>query len=631
MPLRAKLLIAFLTVAFLTLASVGTTTFVGAQHALQSALFDALTAAREIKARQIENHLDELMSQADLIAAAIPTRSPPNCETVNGHLSELRSPTHFHDVIVRWNDGRECAVLGDTMSPTPSSTTKTAVNAVSAINATWRRAVDEIALNGGFRDFAPLNGVSSPPLALVASRAVTTSPTLRPMVVGSFDNAELNHLMIGDKDWASRGMGRSGEIYLVGADYVMRTDSRFVHESPSALARQLRNLRLSADVINRVMATRTTVGLVEVRTDSTRRALAGESDTRLLNDYRDVPVISSFAPITRTGLRWAILSEIDTSEGLAPVATLRERLLLLMVLCTFLAAVAGAIMTRVLTQPLSRLASVMSAYGQGATSARAAVIGRDEIATLGRTFNTMADTLESRRSDLERELTMRRRLEADLIDISEREQKRIGQDLHDGLTQQLVGIKMMAGMLERSPPKDHASLAPTLQSLVRHLDRAITSTGEIAHGLCPEGLLDEGLGMALKNLAVESSASSAVHCQCDAEIAPNMLTPQQSIHLFRIAQESIANAVRHGEATNIDIRLAPTNDHVTLTITSDGRPFNDNRSSSNQHEHPRGLGLRTMEARADIMSGRLTITSGDDGTGTRVECEIPRHPRKEIP
>ncbi len=214
------------------------------------------------------------------------------------------------------------------------------------------------------------------------------------------------------------------------------------------------------------------------------------------------------------------------------------------------------------------------------------------------------------------DITEMRRLEAAVLDVAEREQSRFGHDLHDGLGQHLTGIEFMAQVLQqRLEAADHpeAKRAEEITGLIR---QAIAQTRDLARGLSPVVLQSKGLTLALRDLAESVSKRHGISCQC--EIAPESDPPraETATHLYRIAQEAVNNALKHGKATTIVIRLKRVNQRFELQIIDNGTgaiPADSQRQ---------GMGLRVMSYRAGIIGGGLEITQ-KRGEGTIVACRCP--------
>ena len=212
-----------------------------------------------------------------------------------------------------------------------------------------------------------------------------------------------------------------------------------------------------------------------------------------------------------------------------------------------------------------------------------------------------------------RDITERKRLEREILEISHREQQRIGQDLHDGLSQQLAAIELMCEVLEQKLATKAKAEADRAGEIARHVREAITHTRSLARGLSPVQLDANGLMSALQELAVNVEKMVKIECrfQCDEPIL--VQNNEAATHLYRIAQEAINNAIKHGKANRIIITFQPMGDKHGLLVTNDGVPFPDHVKAS------RGMGLRIMNYRAGEIGATLQIRS-DRGKGTTVMC-----------
>jgi PAS domain S-box-containing protein len=215
-----------------------------------------------------------------------------------------------------------------------------------------------------------------------------------------------------------------------------------------------------------------------------------------------------------------------------------------------------------------------------------------------------------------RDITERKRLEKEILEISGNEQRRIGQDLHDGLGQHLTGIAFISkGLEEKLAAKSlpETSLATKIVSL---MNKAISHTRDLARGLYPVQLKTRGLASALEELASSTETMFSVSCAFEATDAIELPGDDTEIHLYRIAQESVNNAIKHGQAKKIRIQLNRIQDFGVLTITSDGLDFPEKLPEK------RGMGLSIMRYRANMIHGSLEVKKPVRG-GTQVICSFP--------
>ncbi|MDE3069059.1 MAG: PAS domain S-box protein, partial [Verrucomicrobiota bacterium] len=220
-----------------------------------------------------------------------------------------------------------------------------------------------------------------------------------------------------------------------------------------------------------------------------------------------------------------------------------------------------------------------------------------------------------------RDITERKRLEREILETGERERRRIGRDLHDGLCQQLAGIELMSQALEQKLARRDKAAAARAGEIAKNVREAIRHTRLLARGLSPVTLETEGLASALQELA--AGAEKMFHITCRFAGGPTARTgdPAVASHLYRIAQEAVSNAIKHGRARRIFISLQNGRDRLALRVTDDGTGFPDPPALRGAAGH-NGMGLRIMQARAGLIGGTLTIDRAPGG-GVRVICSAP--------
>jgi PAS domain S-box-containing protein len=213
------------------------------------------------------------------------------------------------------------------------------------------------------------------------------------------------------------------------------------------------------------------------------------------------------------------------------------------------------------------------------------------------------------------DVTERRRLERQILSISDEEQARIGHELHDGLCQQLIGLTFDANRLleeaeERRPPD-----LKVAKRLAEGLDGAITEARQLSRGLFPVRLEGAGLLSALEELAGRTEKRFGVTCRLEA--AGELALPSKTVatQLYRIAQEALSNAARHSGGKNIRLRLAAEPGGLVLRVQDDGSGFNPSREST-------GMGLHIIRYRARSIGAKLDVMTSSGG-GTEVRVRVP--------
>jgi PAS domain S-box-containing protein len=210
----------------------------------------------------------------------------------------------------------------------------------------------------------------------------------------------------------------------------------------------------------------------------------------------------------------------------------------------------------------------------------------------------------------------RRRLKAEVLEISEREQRRIGQDLHDGLIQHLRGIVYLHHALHERLVRRSAPEADDGARITQLLDQAVDQARCLARGLFPVELAATGLMHALRALAVTVEGIYGISCRLFCPKSVLIHDNPTATHLYRIAQESVHNAVRHGNATQVVIALSATHGAVTLRVKDNGQGF------PQVLPEMRGMGLEIMKYRARTIGGQLSLKP-NARKGTVLTCVLP--------
>jgi signal transduction histidine kinase len=216
---------------------------------------------------------------------------------------------------------------------------------------------------------------------------------------------------------------------------------------------------------------------------------------------------------------------------------------------------------------------------------------------------------------LGREIEERRRLERELARIGDEERRRLGQDVHDGVCQQITGALLRCQALERRIARGDAMPVRDLNALSALLEEAIDEAHNVAQGLQPLEPESGALAQALRTLAKRTQATGALRCQFVAIGETAVPDPALAQHLHRIAQEAVSNAVRHADAGQIVITLQGGDNELVLQVEDDGHGLTEPLSSG-------GMGMRTMAFRAQIVGGTLAVDTAANG-GVRIICRAP--------
>lgn len=236
------------------------------------------------------------------------------------------------------------------------------------------------------------------------------------------------------------------------------------------------------------------------------------------------------------------------------------------------------------------------------------------VAVGGSAMRMQGEAMRARVEALERT----RELEQEIVRVSEREQIRIGQDLHDGLCQHLAAIGCAAACLQEDLAEKSLPEATAASFIQEQLNEAVVEARDLARGIFPVQMDNEGLIAALDELVRTTNRIRPFSTQFEFHGEVKIEDPQVGMHLYRIAQEALNNSAKHSSASKVVIRLSRHEDLLTMTITDNGKGF---RISDPPSE---GMGLRTMRYRARSLGGSLEIETNPSG-GTLVRCSIPAH------
>ena len=215
------------------------------------------------------------------------------------------------------------------------------------------------------------------------------------------------------------------------------------------------------------------------------------------------------------------------------------------------------------------------------------------------------------------DVTERRGLEREILEIAGREQLRIGSDLHDGLGQDLTGVALMLRSVVAQLRKENSSARTDVKDIISLVNGAIESTRARARGLAPVGADRGGLIAGLQSMAVRGMERYGVRAHFNTSLKePLTLDDGAATHLYRIAQEAFTNAIRHGRVTQVTIDLATADGTLTLSIQDNGRGFDERNATNN------GMGMKLMRYRAQMLGGDVTIANNKGG-GVVVRCTCP--------
>lgn len=413
------------------------------------------------------------------------------------------------------------------------------------------------------------------------------------------------------------GLGETGESYLVGSDTLMRTSSRFFpNRNP-----------------------------LEIRVDTygVREALKGKAETRIIADYRGVPVFSAYEKLSIPDIEWVMLSEIDEQEALFPLLSLKRNLFFVLGVVLILIFIASYELSRQLVKPVLLTENQLKKMSRGVFKPMFKSINRaDEIGQMYSALDRLIFALEQTvsfankigsgdfqthyellsdedqlgtalmemKDKLEKYQINEKRLKLEnqrsLISGEEKERLRLSKELHDGLGPYLTILRLKV---------ESTSIDPAVKSeLQKMIDNTIAEMRRISNNLMPSVLHDFGAGEAIRNL-VHQVGNNHIHInfQYDRnELAK--VSEQTSIALYRVAQEAINNAIKHANATMLSISITEFEDRISLFVKDNGTGFDLTKVTY-------GNGIRNMRERVHVEKGTFEMESND--SGCVIDVEIP--------
>ena len=226
-------------------------------------------------------------------------------------------------------------------------------------------------------------------------------------------------------------------------------------------------------------------------------------------------------------------------------------------------------------------------------------------------------------AELQQAVEERTRLEHELLDITEKERQRLGLDLHDDLGQRLTGIALMMKALEVKLDKKHLPEAADAKKLHALVDQAINHAHGLAHDLAGLDSQEEDMALALRALTDRAREMFSISCRFRRTGDVPSLPGNTVRQLYKIAQEAVTNAIKHGKANEVHIALNNSGEHLVMKIKNNGFPFPDLKDQSP------GMGLRIMRYRANVVGASLDVRANGDN-GTVVTCSLPVESNGEL-
>lgn len=326
-------------------------------------------------------------------------------------------------------------------------------------------------------DFAPYSPSYGAPAAFIAAPIFKQSELIG-VLAFQLPVDEINNVMTGNRNWEGDGLGKTGESYLVGRDFLMRSVSRFLVQDPKGYTEALRSLGVKETDINRINQYKTSILLQNVRTEAVEASLAGQQGTQIIQDYRGIPVLSSYAPLQIDGLDWVVLSEMDLAEAYAPIYSFQQQILVYATLLMLMVTLLAMAMAYLFVKPIDQLIVSARKVAAGELTEIAALGTGDEFGDLARSFNAMVRSLRTQTNLVEQKNRENEQLLLSVFPAAiAKRLKRGEKDIAEDVSNVAVLFSELTGFSKLSASLTAYEIVAILNDLVTAFDEATERYG----------------------------------------------------------------------------------------------------------------------------------------------------------
>ena len=288
--------------------------------------------------------------------------------------------------------------------------------------------------------------------------------------------------MTGNNDWENEGLGKSGETYLVGSDYGMRSDSRFLIEQPQKYFEAIAVEGLPQDEISYIKRFNSSILHQQVDTEAIRQAFDNQTGFAIAEDYRGVKTLNAYRPLEIDDLDWAINAKIDTEEAFEPIKDFQRKVLLATAIIVLLVTLIASILSYYFIRPIRALIDGFRQVGKGNTNVKVKVKSKDEFRELANSFNEMVDNLDHQKKLVQEKNQENEELLLSILPepVAQRVQK--GEEsIGDSFSNVTVLFAELGGFIELSETLPASETVSLLNDLVSAFDNAAEKHGVEKH------------------------------------------------------------------------------------------------------------------------------------------------------
>jgi class 3 adenylate cyclase len=329
-----------------------------------------------------------------------------------------------------------------------------------------------------FAAYAPSYGAPAAFIAAPIFKQVGNQSELIGVLAFQLPVDEINNVMTGNRNWESDGLGRTGETYLVGRDELMRSVSRFLVQDPKAYVETLRSLGMSTQALARINQYETSILQQTVRTSGVSAALSGKQGTQIINDYRGMPVLSSYAPLRIDDLDWVILAEMNLAEAYAPIRAFEQQILMSATLLILVVTLLAMGLANRFVQPIHQLIRNSRKVAAGELDAITIGHHQDEFGELAQSFNAMVRSLQTQTNLVEQKNRENEQLLLSVMPAAiAKRLKRGEKDIAEDVANVAVFLSDLTGFAKLSEALSAYEIVAILNELVAAFDGAAARCG----------------------------------------------------------------------------------------------------------------------------------------------------------
>jgi signal transduction histidine kinase len=584
--LSEKLILYFLLLGLGTICIISIYSYYSTQEALMNRTFDQLTSLRVAKKNQVEIFFRDRIKEVILLSGSDETKKiaelqdkfpAKDCKKdLAAYLEKYKSLTsYFTSVMILSNNNKY--VKGFTADPAIESGSNNGMAPTANLQPDKINRSVPVVIQDEVMD--PSSGKVK---MIMEAPIFNAENKLTGHIILELPEDQINTIMLNNDP--NSGLGMTGETYLVGSDFKMRSSSRFIRYS--------------------ILKT-------TVHTRPMLFAIRGEEGHTTTRDYRSIPVLSSYSSVKIPGLSWFILAEIDLKEAMVPIYSMRNSILLLSTLISVVFLFFVLVISKKITQPINKLKEAALKVGKGQYDIDIPVRSNDEIGSLTEAFNAMSVQIKEKTRELQSERSGRLR---SVIDAEEKERQRLSREIHDGIGQSLIAHKLrLESLLYMNDPE----IKDQIRLLKDQFNVTIDEVRRISNNLMPSVLEVFGITLALKNLCEETEEHGFLEILFQTTGELEEINTKTKTYLYRIAQEALNNILKHSEAKEVTFTLSRSKDIITFILRDDGKGFDVEDAA-----YEKGNGLHNMRERVALMQGTINILSSP-GEGTTLIINVP--------